>query len=65
MVTSMAELGTPLESSTSSSDTTLAGISVYSAAAGFYVACLKAGYIDEAQEFAEWFLDEFDLDLET
>jgi hypothetical protein len=38
---------------------------VYATAAAFYVACLKNGFIDEAQEFAEWFLEEFDLDLET
>lgn len=41
------------------------GISVYAAAAAFYVACLKAGHIDEAQEFAEWFLESFDIDLES
>lgn len=37
---------------------------VYVEAAAFYVACTKAGYLDEAQEFAEWFLDTFDIDLE-
>lgn len=54
------------EESLSRSDApTLAGISLYSAAAAFYVACLKGGYVDEAQEFAEWFLESFDIDLET
>jgi len=33
--------------------------------AAFYVACLKAGLIDEATEFAEWFLETFDHDLES
>lgn len=37
---------------------------VYVEAAAFYVACLRAGYGDEAQEFQEWFLDTFDIDLE-
>jgi hypothetical protein len=32
--------------------------------AAFYVALLKAHFTDEAQEFAEWFLDTFDHDLE-
>lgn len=38
---------------------------VYTQAAAFYVACLRAGFFDEATEFAEWFLENFDLDLET
>lgn len=38
---------------------------VYATAAGFYVALLKNRYFDEAADFAEWFLDEFDLDLES
>lgn len=38
---------------------------VYAVGAGFYVALVKNGYADEATEFAEWFLDTFDLDLET
>jgi len=38
---------------------------VYTLAAAFYVGCLRAGFYDEATEFAEWFLDTFDLDLET
>ena len=37
---------------------------VYVEAAAFYVACLRAGYGDEATEFQEWFLDTFDIDLE-
>lgn len=38
---------------------------VYTLAAAFYVALLKGGYFDEASEFAEWFLETFDIDLET
>jgi hypothetical protein len=38
---------------------------VYAEGAAFYVVLIKAGYYDEAAEFAEWFLDTFDLDLET
>lgn len=38
---------------------------VYSTAAAFYVVLLKNRYFDEASEFAEWFLDTFDLDLES
>lgn len=38
---------------------------VYVNAAAFYVSLVKNGYGDEAAEFAEWFLDTFDLDLET
>lgn len=37
---------------------------VYVQAAAFYVACLRAGFIDEATEFAEWYLDTFDTNLE-
>lgn len=33
-------------------------------AAALYVAMLKAGYLEEAAEFAEWYLDTFDHDLE-
>lgn len=33
-------------------------------AAAFYVSLLKAGCLDEAAEFAEWYLDTFDHDLE-
>lgn len=39
-------------------------LAVYTEAAAFYVACLRAGYLDEATEFQEWFLDTFDIDLE-
>lgn len=38
---------------------------VYAQAAALYVAMVNAGYSDEATEFAEWFLETFDLDLET
>ena len=38
---------------------------IYTTAAGVYVACLKNRYFDEAAEFAEWFLDAFDIDLEN
>lgn len=38
---------------------------VYAQAAAFYVALTKNGHLDEATEFAEWFLETFDLDLET
>jgi len=41
------------------------GAEVYSVGAAFYVALVKNGYPDEATEFAEWFLETFDLDLET
>lgn len=41
------------------------GAEVYTQAAALYVALVKAGYFDEASEFAEWFLETFDLDLET
>lgn len=40
-------------------------LSVRTHAAAFYVALLKARAIDEATEFAEWYLDTFDHDLET
>lgn len=33
-------------------------------AAALYVAFLKAGLLDEAAEFAEWYLETFDHDLE-
>jgi len=38
---------------------------IYSMGAAFYVALLKNGKYDEAAEFAEWFIDTFDIDLET
>lgn len=34
-------------------------------AAAFFVALLKARYGAEATEFAEWYLETFDHDLET
>jgi hypothetical protein len=34
-------------------------------AAAFYVSLLKAQLLEEASEFAEWYLDTFDHDLET
>lgn len=34
-------------------------------AAAFYVALLKADLFDEATEFAEWYLETFDHDLES
>lgn len=39
-------------------------IAVYGQAAALYVALIKAGHLDEATEFAEWFLETFDIDLE-
>lgn len=50
---------------TSSSDELEDAVEVQVEAAAFYVACIKNGYLDEAAEFAEWFLDTFDIDLET
>lgn len=38
---------------------------MYATAAGFYAACIKNRYFDEATEFAEWFLETFDIDLEN
>lgn len=38
---------------------------VYAQAAALYVAMTKNGYLEEAADFAEWFLENFDLDLET
>lgn len=38
---------------------------VYGSAAAFFVALTKAGHLDEAAEFAEWFLETFDIDLES
>lgn len=34
-------------------------------AAAFYLALMKAGLFDEATDFAEWYLEAFDHDLET
>lgn len=36
----------------------------YVHAAALYVAMLRGGFFDEAQEFAEWYLDTFDTNLE-
>lgn len=38
---------------------------IHASAAAFYVALLKNGRLDEAAEFAEWYLDAFDHDLES
>ena len=38
---------------------------VYAQGSAFYVALVKSGYGAEATEFAEWFLETFDIDLET
>lgn len=37
---------------------------VHAHAAALYVSLLKNGYHDEATEFAEWYLETFDHDLE-
>jgi len=37
---------------------------VHAHAAALYVSLLKNGFPDEATEFAEWYLDAFDHDLE-
>lgn len=42
-----------------------AGAEPYVTGVSFYVALVKNGYAEEAREFAEWFLETFDLDLET
>lgn len=39
-------------------------IGIYVEAAALFVALTKQGYLEEAREFAEWFLDTFDIDLE-
>lgn len=38
---------------------------VYASGAAFYVVLVKNGHGEAATEFAEWFLETFDLDLET
>lgn len=38
---------------------------VYAQGAAFYAALLKSSLFAEADEFAEWFLESFDLDLES
>jgi len=40
-------------------------LEVYAQGSAFYVVLVKNGYGQEAGEFAEWFLDTFDIDLET
>lgn len=37
---------------------------IHATAASFVYVLLKNSYLDEAQEFAEWFLETFDIDLE-
>jgi hypothetical protein len=39
-------------------------VEVHVNAAALYASMLKNGYIDEATEFVEWYLDTFDHDLE-
>lgn len=38
---------------------------VYGSAAALFVVLTKAGHLEEAAEFAEWFLETFDIDLES
>lgn len=38
---------------------------IHAHAAAFYVALLRGGMHDQAADFAEWYLEEFDHDLET
>ena len=38
---------------------------IYAQGAAFYVVLVKNRRINESTEFAEWFLDTFDLDLES
>lgn len=38
---------------------------IYTTGAAFYVVLIKNRKFDEAQEFAEWFLDNFEIDLES
>lgn len=38
---------------------------IYTAAAALVVAMLKNGYLDEAQDFIEWYLDNFESDLSS
>lgn len=37
---------------------------VYAQGAAFYVALLKNRYFEEADEFAQWFMESFDIELE-
>lgn len=48
-----------------SSDDPTSRFEIHGLAAGFYAALLKHRYFDEATEFAEWYLDTFDHDLES
>lgn len=41
------------------------GLEVHVHAAAFYVSCIRHGFLEEATEFAEWYLDTFDHDLES
>jgi hypothetical protein len=36
---------------------------VYTAAAALVVALLKGGFLEEAEDFIEWYLETFDSDL--
>lgn len=36
---------------------------IYVSAAALVVVLIKNGYLDEAEEFIEWFLDNFETDL--
>jgi len=36
---------------------------VYTSAAALVVALLKGGFLDEAMEFIDWYLETFDMDL--
>jgi hypothetical protein len=38
---------------------------VHAAAAALIYALLKNGYLEEAEEFQQWYLDTFDFDLES
>jgi stage V sporulation protein SpoVS len=38
---------------------------IYALGAGFYVALVKNKQFEAATEFAEWFFETFDLDLES
>jgi hypothetical protein len=42
---------------------TSTGSEIYVSAAALVVALIKNGYLDEAEEFIEWYLDTFDTDL--
>ena len=57
---SNADWSDPIQEETSDSD-----LVVRTHAAAFYVACMRAGLFDEATDFAEWYLETFDHDLET